>query len=85
MGFRVFRTGRSYFLLTVYISEAPIGDWELLIITKINPRYSNNSGFRLDFEFGSQCGVDLKVNIYHIVGPVNGANSITLINILNGC
>jgi hypothetical protein len=25
MRFRVFRTGRSYFLLMVYISEAPLG------------------------------------------------------------
>jgi len=28
----------------------------------------------LDFEFGSQIGVDLKVNIYHIVGLVNQGN-----------
>jgi len=69
----------------VYISEVPVRDWELHIIMKINPRSSNSSGFGLDFEFGSQCGVDLKVNIYHIVGPVNGANTIKLINILHAC
>jgi len=69
----------------VYISEAPVGDWELLNLMKINPRSSNSSGFGLDFEFGSQCGVDLKVTIYHIVGLVNGTNTIKLINILDGC
>jgi len=52
---------------------------------KINLGYSNNSGIRFDFEFGSQIGVDLKVNIYHIVGLVNGLNTIKLINILDGC
>jgi len=69
----------------VYISEAPFGDWELLIIMKIKPRSSNSSGFGHDFEFGSQCGVDLKINICHIVVLVNGTNTIKLINILDGC
>ena len=69
----------------VYISEAPVGDWELLIIMKINPRSSNSSGLRTDFEFGSQTGVDLKINIYHIVGSVNGANTTKFTNILHGC
>jgi hypothetical protein len=43
---------------------------------KINPRSSNSSGFGHNFEFGSQCGVGLKINIYHIVVPVNKANTI---------
>jgi hypothetical protein len=47
---------------------------------KINACSSNSSCYGLDFEFGSQIGVDLKFNIYHIVGYVNQGDSIKLIN-----
>ena len=75
---------QKLFIDGIYI-RGPRGDRDIYIIMKINLSYSNNSGIRFDFEFGSQSGVDLKVNIYHIVGPVNGVNTMTLINILNGC
>ena len=75
---------QKLFIDGMYI-RSPRGDRDIYIIMKINLRYSNNSGIRFDFEFGSQIGADLKVKTYRIVGPVNGVNTMTLINILNGC
>jgi len=85
MNFRFYQCRQKLFFVDGICIRSPRGNWELLTIMKINLSFSNNSGIRFDFEFGSQIGVDLKVNIYHIVGPVNGVNTVTLINILNGC
>jgi len=75
---------QKLFIDGIYI-RGPRGDRDIYIIMKINLSYSNNFGIRFDFEFGSQIGIDSKVNICHIVEPVNGLNIIKLINILDGC